>query len=517
MLVSCLKRIVYLCLFVGSVPVMAQSVVVPSKVEFAGMKLTLNAAARKKVQEDVDRLRRNPKFFQAYVDKADLYFPIIEQVFREENFPEDVKYLIIQESAFKADAVSSSQAVGYWQFKKGTAQEVGLRVDGAIDERKNIVSASRGAAKYIKQNNVKLDNWVYALTAYNTGLGGVQRYVDKKYIGADKMEITGNTHWYFLKFLAHKIAFEDAVGKQKPERGLSMLQAVAGASLKSISKDANVDLEELSSYNMWIDPNKKIPSDKTYVVVIPGELVGGLVAMKSISTDKVENSNKTEKVKPVKIQTKVKPKTEPKVEDISDYDPENPPIFLIVNGLRAIKAREGDELLRLSVYSGIDREKFLRYNEIKNFHQPIEGQHYFITKKKSKGLVNYHTVQRGESLWYIAQKYGMRMKKILSYNRMSDTEALEEGRVLWLRRKRPSDQPVKYERIEPIEGNDKSNTLVEENEPDNYEGPKIHLVEKGQTLYSISKIYKVSVEEIRDWNNKTDNNVSIGEKLIIKN
>ena len=56
----------------------------------------------------------------------------------------------MQESALISDAVSVSNAVGFWQFKDFTAIEMGLRVDKEVDERMNIVAASRGAARYIK-------------------------------------------------------------------------------------------------------------------------------------------------------------------------------------------------------------------------------------------------------------------------------------------------------------------------------------------------------------------------------
>ncbi len=516
-----LKRVLSLILFIliGIGAGKAQSVVVPAKVDFAGMKLTLNSAARKKVQADVDRLRRSPKFFQSYVDKANIYFPLIEQVFKEEGFPDDVKYLIIQESAFRADAVSSSNAVGYWQFKKGTAQEVGLRVDGAIDERKNIVSASRGAALYIKKNNEKLDNWVYALTAYNTGLGGVQKYVDKKYIGADKMEITGNTHWYFLKFLAHKIAFEGAVGKERAKNQLGTYTKTSGQTLKSISKKTNVPLEELEAYNRWISSSRKIPSDKTYVVAVPG------VGIQTSEPVLAQNDTKKSviKEKPVREPKKVKPRSEPVVAELTDYDPDNPPVFLIVNGLRAVRAAEGDELVKLAAYAGLTREKLAKFNEIETFHDPIVGQHYFITRKKSKGLVNYHTVREGEDLWSISQKYGMKKSKILKYNRMYKGEALEVGRVLWLRRKRPSDVPVKYlgreepdDRSAPLTTTDSSTSNTPDNQSDNYEGAQVHIVQPGETMYSISRKYKVSVQEIMDWNDKPDAGIDVGEKLVIK-
>jgi membrane-bound lytic murein transglycosylase D len=84
-------------------------------------------------------------------DKARLYFPIIERIFAEERVPDAIKYLAIQESSLIPDAVSSANAVGYWQFKDFTAREVGLRVDRQVDERKNIVSASQfGSAPWIE-------------------------------------------------------------------------------------------------------------------------------------------------------------------------------------------------------------------------------------------------------------------------------------------------------------------------------------------------------------------------------
>ena len=71
--------------------------------------------------------------------------------------------------------------VGFWQFKEGTAREVGLTVDRNIDERMNITASSHAAAKYLKKNNFFFDNWIYALLAYNTGPGGAEQHVEKRY------------------------------------------------------------------------------------------------------------------------------------------------------------------------------------------------------------------------------------------------------------------------------------------------------------------------------------------------
>jgi LysM repeat protein len=44
---------------------------------------------------------------------------------------------------------------------------------------------------------------------------------------------------------------------------------------------------------------------------------------------------------------------------------------------------------------------------------------------------------------------------------------------------------------------------------------KTHIVGQGQTLYSISRIYKVSVEDVKKWNNLSSNEVNIGQEIFV--
>src|SRR6478609_3750187 len=200
-----------LALFFVAVSAAAQTPEVPHKMEFAGMTLTIRDDARREIQKDVDALTQSPRHHMIKVERAKTYFPLIEKVFAEERVPDDFKYLVLQESALIADAVSTSNAVGFWQFKDFTAMEMGLRVDKDIDERMNIFSASQGAARYIKKNNFYFNNWLYALQAYQMGAGAVLKTSPESESGATHMEITSKTYWYVKKYLAHKIAFEGAV------------------------------------------------------------------------------------------------------------------------------------------------------------------------------------------------------------------------------------------------------------------------------------------------------------------
>ena len=128
----------------------AQLFQVPARVTFGNVVVNMNTGAQDLVQTDVNALLSNRNTLNSRLDRAVLYFPIVENILAEENVPADFKYLVMQESGLAPDAVSTSNAVGFWQFKKETAQEFGLRVDDEIDERKNIHASTRAAARALE-------------------------------------------------------------------------------------------------------------------------------------------------------------------------------------------------------------------------------------------------------------------------------------------------------------------------------------------------------------------------------
>ena len=119
-----IKQILIVAILLVSLIGFTQQVKVPEQMEFAGIKLKINSAARSEIQKDVDALTQNEKYLLNKLKRAEEFFPIVEKIFKEEGLPQDFKYLAIQESALIGDAVSSSNAVGYWQFKKEAAIEV---------------------------------------------------------------------------------------------------------------------------------------------------------------------------------------------------------------------------------------------------------------------------------------------------------------------------------------------------------------------------------------------------------
>ncbi len=521
--------------------VKSQNGIVGKHIQFAGMTLHLNNHARGKIQAEVNKIRSSEKHFQAMVDKANIHFQIVEEVFRQENFPDDIKYLLIQETGFNADAVSSSNAVGYWQFKEGTAKEVGLKVDGGIDERKNLVAASRGAAHYMSKTNTKVNNWIYALLSYNVGPGGVMSHIKEKYIGAKNMDIDGHIHWYVIKFLAHKVAYEGAIKTREPNLYLSIRDDFSNENLKHVAKSENIDLDLLDQYNRWISVSKKIPDDKVYSVIIPS-------ATKKADTYIASTpSQKTEKDHILVYDTH--PEEKPKKGDaVEKYESPIENIRYKVNNVEAIVAIENDNSHNLALLGDITKKKFIKYNEIESFTQLIPGVTYYVSRKKNSARVNFHTVKKGETIWDISQQYAVKSKAIRRKNRMDKYEQPEENRVLWLRDRRPKDEPITFRKptVQPkkeqaqkiktpvqkqdipinIDTQSKKEGVVSplpekktsENVKTSEESAQyvIHTVSAGETLYSISKKFGVTIEEIKEDNELVTNSLSLGMELKIR-
>lgn len=412
-------RTILAALFFAAVfPVAAQPPQVPHKMEFAGMTLTIRDDARREIQKDVDALTQSPRHYAIKAERAKTYFPIIEKVFREEQLPDDFKYLALQESALIADAVSTSNAVGFWQFKDFTAIEMGLRVDREIDERLNIVASSRAAARYIKKNNGYFNNWIYALQAYQMGAGGVLKSVKDNQSGATHMEINSRTYWYIKKFLAHKVAYEAGVsGKGQTE--VVIYENGSGKSIAALAKEISVDETELLAYNKWTKSGH-VPSDRTYMVLIPVE------GSRSIAIASSDN----------KLNPKV---TSPAYTAVATVKKK-------INGIQTLQAMAGEDAARLAGRAGVDLSQFLKWNDLSSGQSLVTGNFYFLGRKRGRASENFHKVMPGEDLWKISQLYGVQLKKLKKFNRLDNGQSIPAGTMLWLASTRP-----RSEALQPIE------------------------------------------------------------------
>lgn len=115
----------------------------------------------------------------------------------------------------------------------------------------------------------------------------------------------------------------------------------------------------------------------------------------------------------------------------------------------------------------------------------------------------FHIVQPKETLYGVAKKYGVSMEQIREWNNL-ESDALSTGQKLRVY----NDKANTVDKV-PLEkeilANDKENA------------PVYHTVVAGDTYYSISKKYSVTVEDLKKWNPLDVNGLEIGDKVVVAN
>ena len=100
-------------------------------------------------------------------------------------------------------------------------------------------------------------------------------------------------------------------------------------------------------------------------------------------------------------------------------------------------ARKGDTFKSIGEEVGISYRKIARYNERDKRDNLVEGEVVWLKKKQTKAPKDYkgrlHYVRKGESMYSIAQTYGIRLKSLYKMNHLLPDYTLRVGDALKLR------------------------------------------------------------------------------------
>jgi LysM repeat protein len=129
-------------------------------------------------------------------------------------------------------------------------------------------------------------------------------------------------------------------------------------------------------------------------------------------------------------------------------------------------------------------------------------------QNKNGKLFVQHKVEPKETLFALSRKYGVPIATIVESNPSVQT-SINIGQIVLIPRKTSVTNAVaSTAKVVPAAASNRTFTV-------NEKGDKLHTVEAKQTLYSISRMHNVSIEDMKKWNNMTSEQVNAGSVLVV--
>lgn len=116
------------------------------------------------------------------------------------------------------------------------------------------------------------------------------------------------------------------------------------------------------------------------------------------------------------------------------------PRILENNRIQYIIVKDGDTREKLENEFQLLKWELARYNDLNDNFSPVPGQMLYLEPKreKSDAGLEFHTAVKGDTMHFISQKYGIKMKSLLEMNRMADGDEPVQDQKIWLQSIKPA-------------------------------------------------------------------------------
>ena len=405
-------------------------------------------------------------------------YHIVEEVQRR-DMPMEIALLPMIESAFISTALSRSAASGIWQFIPSTGTHYGLRQDNWYDGRRDFTAATNAALDYLGKLFLDFGDWQLALAAYNCGEGCIARAIQKNVqlgLPTDyaSLSLPNETRQYVPKLLAIRNLIRDpgqfgiAINALPNQPYFDQVTVHASMDLHSAARLADMSSDEFMALNAAF-PRKLIRSDTPVNLLVP--------------VDKADAFQRNL--------------------EAGDWDSWQP--YTAQKGERpeAIAQRFGISVDRLLEHNPISlkRGKLVRAQTIL---VPVVRRGGSVTKAHVS-TASQHVVQRGETLFGIARRYGMAVDQLNADNPHLDNR-LKPGQIIKLTANEPAKREIRA--IQPVSLKTGSEKPA---------GPVRYTVQRGDTLNGIAERFDVSLADIQSWNPVLDRRGTIrtGQTVVV--
>ncbi|MBK7253523.1 MAG: LysM peptidoglycan-binding domain-containing protein [Ignavibacteria bacterium] len=493
---------------------------------------------------------RGRSFIDKSLYRSGKFFPLMRKILKYNNAPEELIYLSVQESGLNPTIVSRAGAVGLWQFMPATGISYGLSSDGYREDRRDFEKSTDAASHLLKDLYKTYDDWYLAFAAYNAGPGRVNKAIKKsgsRDFWTLRQYLPGETKNYVPSILAlsfvlrnpEEYGFKD-IEYAEPV-SFDRVEIKSSVSLQRVSELCETDIESIRDLNPELT-NDQIPVyDVPYELRIPHNSFDKFLANynKADDIDKSSGFSPSFAGNESGVQGEQITGVHYKVEN---YEPQDIRMIGSNNGLQMVnhEFKQKESLGSVSLFYEVRPSDVRIWNNINYGNYPAANQKLSVYISESRYKLLFGSKEKAEE--NIADETETSVTKSNTGNNTEIT-AMETQTDNSLNITAPvsneqisspetnnteiqtTDEAIKEESsVTETSGNESESnyeeTITEEKTNTKSSSSKntsfsTYTVSEGDNLTKIAVENKVTVEELKEWNDLESDKITIGQKLKI--
>ena len=445
------------------------------------------------VDENLAKYSKRPDYLQRMANRSQKYlYHIIEEV-TARGMPTEIALLPFVESAFVTNAKSRVKAAGLWQFMPATGKHYELDQTMWKDERYDVLQSTAAALTYLQRLHDEFDDWPLAFAAYNWGEGNVRRAIKRNQslgLPTDYMSLKmpAETRNYYPKLQAIK-----NIVQNPNDYGIKLPTIYNEPFFVQIFKDQDIDVkraaklagmshEEFSTLNPSFN-RPVIVASHNHSMLMPtdklDQFIENLVAYRTSG-------------KPLSSWTTYRVQPEDTVAAIARKAHMTEAALREAKQIPAGRRIKPGSLVLVSKSSGLGNAEDISSDTI-DASFALAQDYRRVT----------YRVRRGDNMRSVARRLGVSPATIMKSNGLR-SQRLRVGQTLRV------NVPIVTRQTTT------SRPTTTRSTPDTpVASTKFYVVRKGDTLYSIANRYGITASALRNANNISGNNISVGQRLTI--
>ena len=419
-----------------------------------------------KTLEYINLYLKNPNQLNALLEKGRYFIFFVLEELERYRLPPELALLPYIESNYDPFSISSSGAMGLWQFMPATARIYGLKDTWWYEQRHDPLLSSKAAVQYLAYLHNRFNkNIIYTLAAYNGGPTLLEKQIKvNKRLGKstsyDKLKLPKQTKEYIPKF---KAIVEIVVNSKK--YGIELPDFPNKSVLGSIELNGQVEILAFSEFaNLKPEFVYKLNAGYTKWASPPGE--------------------KTIFIIPINLEEELNLKKNK---------------FIQTNQINWVthKVSKGDSLWKIAREFDTEVNILKKVNYLKsnvlNLNQELLIP---LSNDANQTFIPYqaHIISEGDTLWSLGLRYNISYKEIAKNNSLKINSPLPIGKELNI-------------------GNRDINRTIRSKKR-----TILYSVKQGDSLYRIADIFNIEISDIKKINELKNNEISPGQvlKIIIR-